>query len=99
MMMTDTVKYQLDRAQDALREALSLGAKEEDPYLLRQITETLERIKGWTVSSRFVKVTKETEGDSIRFNYGYDYGVDEIPYNYISSGVHGGAGEDVITFS
>jgi hypothetical protein len=96
--MTDTVKYQLERAQDALREALSLGAKEEDPYLLRQITETLERIKGWTVSSRFA-LTKEPEGDSIRFNFGYDYGVDEIPYTYISSGVKGGMGEDVITFS
>jgi len=96
--MTDTVKYQLERAQDALREALSLGAKEEDPYLLRQITETLERIKGWTVSSRFA-LTKEPEGDSIRFNFGYDYGVDEIPYTYISSGVKGGMSEDVITFS
>ena len=96
--MTDTVKYQLERAQDALREALSLGAKEEDPYLLRQITETLERIKGWTVSSRFA-LTKEPEGDSIRFNFGYDYGVDEIPYTYISSGVKGGLSEDVITFS
>ena len=97
--MTDSVKYQLERAQDALREALSLGAKEEDPYLLRQISETLERIKGWTTNSRFIKVTRETEGDSIRFNYGYDYGVDEMPYNYISSGVRGGMSDDVITFS
>jgi hypothetical protein len=98
MMMTDSVKYQLERAQDALREALSLGAKNEDPYLLRQITETLERVKGWTTNSRFVKVTRETEGDSILFNYGYDYGVDEIPYNYINSGVRGGMAEDIIKF-
>lgn len=51
--MTDQVKYQLERAQDALRTALEVGAKDEDPYLLRNIVETLNTINGWTNTSRF----------------------------------------------
>ena len=89
-MMTDTVKYQLERAEDALRAALKLGAETEDPYLLRNITDTINTIKNWRVSSRYSATKIQSK---------YDFTVSENPYNYISSGVRGGMSDDIITFS
>jgi hypothetical protein len=98
MMMNDTVRYQLERAEDALRTALKLGAETEDPYLLRNISETISTIKNWRGSARY-NLTKTSEGDSIRFDISSNYAADFGDYNYISSGVRGGMSDDIITFS
>jgi len=92
--MNDYVRYQIERAEDALRTALKLGAETEDPYLLRNISETINTIRNWRSSSRY-NVTKETTDQGIKF----EYGLDENPYNYISSGVRGGMSDDIIKFS
>jgi len=98
--MNDSVRYQIERAEDALRTALKLGAETEDPYLLRNISEAINTIKGWQSSFRY-NVKKETTSDGIKFDLysSSNYGLDEMPYNYISSGVRGGMSDDVITFS
>jgi len=98
MMMNDTVKYQLERAEDALRTALKLGAETEDPYLLRNITETINTIRTWRGSLKY-NLKKTTTSEGIKFDMSSSYGLDEMPYNYISSGVKGGMGDDIITFS
>lgn len=95
--MNDTVKYQLERAEDALRTALKLGAEKEDPYLLRNISETINTIQTWRGSLRY-NLTKTSEGDSIRFNLTPSYGNTSIPISYYGSGVRGGMSEDIITF-
>lgn len=96
--MNDSVRYQIERAEDALRTALKLGAETEDPYLLRNISEAINTVKGWQKSFRY-NVKKETTDEGIKFDlYGDAYGLDEMPYNYNSSGVKGGMSDDVITF-
>lgn len=94
--MIDTVKYQLERAEEALRTALQLGAATEDPYLLRNIAETINTVKGWGASYRY-NLTKETTSDSIKFNFNTTDSMDYSPY-YVGSHVKGGMGEDVISF-
>lgn len=96
--MLETVKYQLDRAEEALRAALQIGASKEDPYLLKNIAEAVNAVKGWSVNYKY-NVTKETFDQGIKFNLTTtDYGLDEQPY-YVNSRVKGGMGEDVITFN
>ena len=103
--MNDSVKYQLERAEDALRTALKFGAETENTYLLRNITETINTISGWRSNYKF-NSTKKVQEDSIKFNTNFcsgafslsDSGLDEMPYNYVGSHVKGGAGEDVILF-
>ena len=95
--MIDTVRYQLEKAEDALRTALKLGAETEDPYLLKNISETINTIQNWRGSARY-NVTKTDTNDGIRFDFKSNYGLDENPYNYISSGVRGGMSDDIITF-
>ena len=100
--MLETVKYQLDRAEDSLRAALKLGAATEDPYLLRNIAETINTIKIWSIGYKY-NVTKETTSDSIKFNMSstnltnLDLGLDEQPY-YVGSHIKGAMGNDVISF-
>jgi hypothetical protein len=97
--MIDTVKYQLERAEDALRTAMKLGAETEDPYLLKNIAEVINTISGWQNSYRY-NVTKLTTDEGIKFDFtSTQYGLDELPYSYISSGVRGGMSDDIITFS
>ena len=96
--MNDTVRYQVERAEDALRTALKLGAETEDPYLLRNISETINTIKTWQGSARY-NVTKTNTSEGIRFDFKSDYGLDENPYTYCNSGVRGGMSDDIITFS
>ncbi len=96
-MMNDTVRYQLERAEDALRTALKLGAETEDPYLLRNISETISTIKNWRGSARY-NLTKTTEGDSIRFDLTSRYGDNNIPCSYYGSGVRGGMADDILMF-
>jgi hypothetical protein len=95
--MNDTVKYQLERAEDALRTALKLGAEKEDPYLLKNITETINTIQSWRGSPRY-NLTKTFEGDSIRFDMTPSYGDYNIPCPYTGSGVIGGMADDIIMF-
>jgi hypothetical protein len=59
--MIDTVKYQLERAVDALRTALKLGASNEDGYLLRNISDAITDIEGWQTSLRFNETKSEPE--------------------------------------
>ena len=100
--MQDNVKYQLEKVESALREALSLGGSKEDPYLLKHIAETLSTINGWysvfgQQSPRY-NTTKTRVGDSIQFNMA---GMDEMPASYYGAAgdrVVGGAGSDVISF-
>jgi hypothetical protein len=42
--MGDSVKYQIEKAEHALRSALELGAMHEDPYTLHTIVEALQKI-------------------------------------------------------
>jgi hypothetical protein len=51
--MQDNVKYQIERAEDALRTALNLGSASEDPYLLRNIADTISTINSWKTNVRF----------------------------------------------
>ena len=97
--MLDTVKYQLDKAEDALRTALKLGAATEDPYLLKNIAETINNVKTWSFSYRY-NVTKETVDEGIKSNLssGYDYGLGIMPYNFISNDVKSEMKNDVISF-
>lgn len=97
MTMNDSVRYQIERAEDALRTALKLGAETEDPYLLRNISETINTIKNWRGSFRY-NITKETTDQGIKFDL-YSSGLDSTNYNYINSGVRGGMSDDIITFS
>ena len=60
------VKYQLQRAQDALRTALKYGAETENPHLLRHIAESLSEIDSWLFT--FTDFSKESNDDTITFN-------------------------------
>jgi hypothetical protein len=96
--MNDTVRYQLERAEDALRTALKLGAETEDPYLLRNISDTINTIQTWRGSFRY-NLTKTSEGDSLRFNLTPSYGdYNNIPCSYTGSGVRGGMADDILKF-
>jgi hypothetical protein len=96
MTMNDTVRYQLERAEDALRAALKLGAEKEDPYLLKNISETINTIQTWRGSLRY-NMTKTSEGDSLKFNMTPNYGVyTNIPCSYTESGVRGGMADDIL---
>jgi hypothetical protein len=64
--MDDTVKYQLDRAEDALRSALQFASNKEDPYLLRNIVEVINTIHGWKTNFKY-NLTKQNNGDMIEF--------------------------------
>lgn len=92
--MNDTVVYQLERAEDALRTALKLGAEKEDPYLLRNISETIN-----IIGSLRYNLTKTFEGDSLRFNLTPSYGdYNYNPHCYTGSGVRGGMADDIPKF-
>jgi hypothetical protein len=103
--MIDTVKYQLERAEEALRTALQLGAATEDPYLLRNIAETINTVKAWGASYRY-NVTKETTGDSIKFNFTSSmdemssryYGVDDTISFGSAAGTVATGGDTVLSF-
>ncbi len=106
--MLETVKYQLDRAEESLRSALELGATKEDPYLLRNIADMVNTVNGWQKTFKFkYNLDKLTTDKGIKFNMSstnsnsnltnLDLGLDEQPY-YVGSHVKGGMGEDVISF-
>jgi hypothetical protein len=50
--MGDSVKYQIEKAEHALRSALELGAMHEDPYTLRSISKALENIGYIVIANR-----------------------------------------------
>lgn len=102
--MLETVKYQLDRAEESLRSALRLGSAAEDPYLLRNIADMVNTVNGWQKTFKFkYNLDKSTTDQVIKYNFttpavSNNYGLDEQPY-YVNSRVKGGMGEDVISFS
>jgi hypothetical protein len=103
--MNDSVKYQLERAEDALRTALKFADK-ESVYVISAISKALIEIDNTMFSERIqasakeglISIDKEEREDG-KMQYNFNYGLDENAYNYIGSGVRGGMANDVITFS
>jgi hypothetical protein len=91
--MNDLVKYQLERAEDALRTALKLLSDKESVYVISSISKALieidntlfaERIEaaakaGNTSAQGFISVDKEVREDG-KVEYSFNYG-DTNPYN------------------
>lgn len=86
MKMNDSVKYQLERAEDALRIALKFADK-ESVYVISAISKALieidntmfaERIEaaakeGNTAAQGFISIGKEEREDSkVEYNFYYD---------------------------
>jgi dGTP triphosphohydrolase len=84
--MSDQVKYQLERAEDALRSALMMLDSKESVYVISSISKALieidntlfvERIeeaakKGNSSAQGLISVTKEEKEDGrIQFNFNY----------------------------
>ena len=63
--MGDSVKYQIEKAEAALRSALELGAMHEDPYTLHSIAEALQKL-GYIIVMKTANETSEKY--EIRFN-------------------------------
>ena len=57
--MGDSVKYQIEKAEHALRSALELGAMHEDPYTLHSIAEALQKL-GYIIAVNKVKAPSDT---------------------------------------
>ena len=96
--MIDTVKYQLERAEDALRTAMELGAAKEDPYLLRQVAETINTISGLRTNWRY---NQPKTDDTISFNTsldGPDNVMDYYDPDYNVSPIFSAYSADTITF-
>jgi hypothetical protein len=71
--MGDSVKYQIEKAEHALRSALELGAMHEDPYTLHSLVEALQKL-GYIIAVNKVKAPSDTfnvEG-GIPFATNYD---------------------------
>jgi len=95
--MNDSVKYQLERAEDALRTALKFADK-ESVYVISAISKALieidntmfaERIEaaakeGNTSAQGLISIDKtEREDGKVEYNFKYaDLGLDENPYSY-----------------
>lgn len=59
-MTNDQVKYQLERAEDALHKALQYGCGKINPYILSNITNALKEIDSAKFSTTFEKTCAET---------------------------------------
>ena len=110
--MNDSVKYQLQRAEDALRTALTFSEK-ESVYVISAISKALIEIDNTMFAERIEAAAeqgdlsaqglisiekKEHKNGDTEFKFSIP-GLDEYPYSsYISSGVRGGMSDDVITF-
>jgi len=79
--MGDSVKYQIEKAEHALRSALELGAMHEDPYTLHSIAEALQKL-GYIIIMGKVQTPKEDfKLEGIPFSSNYD---DIITFNQIN---------------
>jgi hypothetical protein len=58
--MGDSVKYQIEKAEHALRSALELGAMHEDPYTLHSIAEALQKLD-------YIIVMNKTQESSAKY--------------------------------
>ena len=56
--MGDSVKYQIEKAEHALRSALELGAMHEDPYTLHSISEALQKL-GYIIIANKASTSKQ----------------------------------------
>ncbi|MDA0778252.1 MAG: hypothetical protein O3C19_04185 [Bacteroidetes bacterium] len=77
--MNDLVKYQLERAEDALRQALKLGSDKGDAYLLKQVAEMINELRCMEITSRYNPVSV-TADDSIKIST--PAAGDQAPYYY-----------------
>lgn len=68
--MGDSVKYQIEKAEHALRSALELGAMHEDPYTLFSIVEALQKL-GYIIVMNKVKASDDFKVDGIPFATNY----------------------------
>ena len=68
--MGDSVKYQIEKAEHALRSALELGAMHEDPYTLSSIAEALQKL-GFLIISGQIKASDDFKVDGIPFATNY----------------------------
>ena len=59
MKMSDQVKYQLERAEDALRTALKLLGDEESVYVISAISKALIEIDNTMFAKRIEAAVKE----------------------------------------
>jgi hypothetical protein len=89
--MNDLVKYNLERAEESLRNALRHGCDKADAYLLKQIAEMLNSLRCMQLTSRYS--VSAVPDDSIKIS-------PNTPWSYYT-GDHlpGGAGNDVFSVS
>jgi len=97
--MMDTVKYQLERAEDALRTAMQMGSSSEDPYLLKQIAESINTISGLRTNWRFNQPEEVKENISFTTNLdGPDRVMDYYNPDYNVSPIFSAYSSDTISF-
>ena len=96
--MNDSVKYQLERAEDALRTALKF-ADQESVYVISAISKALIEIDNTMFAERIDAAAGNpvVEGLSTPVKFDDHIGV-YAPYVYTGSGVKGAWGDDVISF-
>lgn len=91
--MNDLVKYNLERAEESLRNALKHGCDKSDAYLLKQIAEMLNGLKCMQLTSRYAVFNSAVPDDSIKIS-------PNTPWSYYTgSHLPGGAGNDVFSVS
>ena len=100
MKMNDSVKYQLEKAEDALRTALKFADK-ESVYVISAISKALIEIDNTLFAERIEAAVKEDNTSAQDFIYigKQDQTDDSIKFNvsYANTRVKGGMGEDHIT--
>lgn len=90
MKMNDSVKYQLERAEDALRTALSFSEK-ESVYVISAISKALMEIDNTMFAERIaeagnpsaqglISVDKEEREDG-KVEYSFNYGDTKVKYD------------------
>jgi len=70
--MGESVKYQIEKAEQALRSALELGAMHEDPYTLHSIAEALQKLGYIIIMNRAQTPKKDFNVEGIPFASNYD---------------------------
>ena len=61
--MLDTVKYQLDKAEDALRTALKLGAENLSPFQLHGVIKSIENINNIKLLTPHLSVNTQMDSE------------------------------------
>ena len=69
--MGHSVKYQIGKAEQALRSALELGAMHEDPYTLHSIVEALQKLGYIIIMEKCQPPKEEFKVEGIPFSRNY----------------------------